>query len=251
MNNNIELYKKLYDIELADFINLKQYFINEDVNELSLAVMEYLSDFVTDDLELSLMMFEDVCNAMRNVDPSTDNFIFDGVEYTFKDLSKLNVAELIDLESYFSDENILKVCHILFRPIVSENGCIEEYEGTSKYNDVFNKVPFHRVIGGYLKYVEFRNSFKEDYQYLYAEDDDETEEDNRQIKEVTEQDIFAEEFGWYGMVFTASNNNFLEISGHKSVLSAPADEFLNFMNFFKQKCKLDIDKIKGGKNQPQ
>ncbi len=246
MYNKVDLYRRLYDIELGNFVSLKEAVLSDDVDRLTLEVLEYLSDFITDDFEESTILFEEVIKSLSNIPEAVSEFEFNGVVYKMTDIDKLTTAELIDLESYYEDNNIIKVCSILFRPIVPENGCIELYEGTSKYEGVVEKIPFNLLMGGYSKYLEYRNSFKDRFQYLFKEPE-ETEESNEFDFSLDEEAQFSEEFNWYSMLFTASKEGYLAIGGHKSVLDSPAEEFLQFMNFFKRKCELDINRIKAPK----
>lgn len=43
------------------------------------------------------------------------------------------------------------------------------------------------------------------------------------------------------MLYTAANEEYLKIN---DVVKSPAEEFLNFMNFYKKKNQLEIEKMK-------
>jgi hypothetical protein len=50
-----------------------------------------------------------------------------------------------------------------------------------------------------------------------------------------------EEFMWYQMLYVAANEQYLNIN---KVIGSNAIEFLNFMNFYTRKTKLENNRIK-------
>lgn len=87
--------------------------------------------------------------------------------------------------------------------------------------------------------MEFKQELIGNLQYLYSGTIGETEEN--QEKFISDEQAFAEEFGWYPMLYTAANDDYLKIS---QVVQSPAIEFLHFVNFFKRKTELEINRIK-------
>ena len=95
--------------------------------------------------------------------------------------------------------------------------------------------------------MQFKQGVISNLTYLYEDNEDEIEtEDINEVINLTAEAQFAEEFGWYPMLYTFSKEQFIPIS---QVVSTSALEFLTFVNFFKRKCQLDNERIaKGSKS---
>ena len=234
---NVELYNKLYNIRLEDFEQIFNAFKTEDEEEISKTVLGYLDGFLEDPKYPLLTLFEEVVRVVGAQPPKEDSFEFNGVEYFAIDLDSLTTAEFIDLQNYIVDFEMVKLATILYRPKEDLNN----YQGTYKYKDAFKDIPFYLVVGGIRDFVSWNKQNPEKYPYLYSKE--EVEEDINNIS-YTEADEFAEEFSWMSMIYTCAKEGFLNISGHKDVLSSPADEFLAFMNFYKRKCQVETNMIK-------
>ena len=79
--------------------------------------------------------------------------------------------------------------------------------------------------------------------YLYKERQEEIVEDPTDF--IGDEEAFAEEFGWYPMLYIAANEDYLKI---EEVLQSPAIEFLTFMNFYTRKSQLDAARIARSQN---
>lgn len=128
-------------------VNIKQYiYINKVFKEefglmqiakiisiLSGCPIEKLYDVSLDDFKKI-----DFSWISKKIEPEIKNIIeIDGVRYgVIKNIKNITLAEYVDLEHYISniDENLHRVCAILMRPIIQEDGelyIIEKYNHDS------------------------------------------------------------------------------------------------------------------------
>jgi hypothetical protein len=91
--------------------------------------------------------------------------------------------------------------------------------------------------------LEFREQFVKKFGYLYSESNQESEDRNER-RLISDEQAFAEEFGWYPMLYVAAGEQYLNIS---KVIEQKAEEFLMFMNFYKRKTELDTKRINNHK----
>jgi hypothetical protein len=83
--------------------------------------------------------------------------------------------------------------------------------------------------------------------YLYKQREEVVEEgpEGNPTDFVGDEEEFAEEFGWYPMLYIAAKEDYLKI---EEVLQSPAIEFLTFMNFYTRKSQLDAARIARSQN---
>lgn len=77
--------------------------------------------------------------------------------------------------------------------------------------------------------------------YRQRDEDEERLSKKEPIYKYTEEQVFAEEFGWYPMLYAAAKEDYLNI---EKVLQTPANEFLTFVNFYIRKSELDANRIR-------
>jgi hypothetical protein len=92
--------------------------------------------------------------------------------------------------------------------------------------------------------LEFRKQFVTKFGYLYSESNQESEDRNEK-RLISDEQAFAEEFGWYPMLYVAAGEQYLNID---KVIESKAETFLTFMNFYKRKTELDTKRINNHKH---
>lgn len=233
---NIELYNRIYEINLVDFKKMFEAFLTEDTELISKTVLEYLEDYLEHPDYHFLELFEEVVRVIGAPLRKENSFEFEGEMYYLVGFDNMSTGEFVDLQSYIPENDYVKIATILYRP----KDDIENYQGTSKYENRFERVPYYLVMGGIKAFFDWNKQMPEIHPYLYSSDKPE-EEDSLIISDA---DSFAEEFNWYSMLYTAAKEGYLQINGYKDVISSPAQEFLAFMNFYKRKGEVEVAMIK-------
>jgi hypothetical protein len=89
--------------------------------------------------------------------------------------------------------------------------------------------------------LEFKQGINSRFRYLYPETNDfDEEESTNERKLISDEEAFAQEFGWYKMLYLAANEDYTKIN---TVIKSNAQEFLMFCNFYVRKTKLDNKRI--------
>ena len=94
-------------------------------------------------------------------------FEYNGVEYGFEpNLDNIKVGPFLDLDNLMKDgKQLHKICAILYRPITKKIGKlyqIEEYEGTSKYSDIMEKVNYKVAKGAMFFFINLLKALIQD-----------------------------------------------------------------------------------------
>ena len=134
----------------------------ESVNFVNLKSLEIFCGLeLRESYKLPMSSFGEIINSLAEAltedTPLVKKFWFrgsNGTEVEFgmiPDLQNISFGEYIDLENYISDwSNMHKAMAVLFRPITKhykELYDIEEYEGSSKYEDYMRRMPLNVALG--------------------------------------------------------------------------------------------------------
>mgnify|MGYP001212200171 CR=1 FL=1 len=242
MENN-RINELIYNINIVDYISIIEYVREGNFEQALNIIFTYLGEYIIEgDDEHNMRVADLALGILAKQPPLYQDFEYNGKPYRLVDFEKLSTGEFIDLEEYNKLEQFVRLAHIIYRP-ATETGEIEKYEGASKYEDIFENIPYVLVAQGLKHFKEFRATIISNYPYLYPQVETTSENDDNDFN-FTEEDNFSEEFGWYSMLYVAANEGYLKINGYDNVIDSPAEEFLAFMNFFKRKTELDIKRIK-------
>lgn len=162
--------------------------------------------------------------------------------YHLIDFDTMTTGEFIDLDFYYKDPQYSReFMSILYRKMNEDK--IESYDGSKPI--LFSKGTYSDYKSSMIAYLKWKEEFVSSYSYLYVkkseEDIDEVDVDENEQNFISEEQYFAEEYGWYPMLYIAANEDFLKI---EEVVKQPASAFLYFVNFFKRKQELDNNRIK-------
>lgn len=182
-------------------------------------------------VELSFYLQDRV--NMCNVDYQK-TFKFKGVEYGGLNLTKMTFGEYIDLASMVKSDisiymNIHKLCSILYRPIVTKdknNYTIKPYniDEHELQSEIFKELPVKYFFGAFINLFNYLNQTKKDYEILFGDRIDTTEEKDKEKKKEEEDNNLP----WYKMVMALSNEDFSKIG---FVTSRPVVECFNHLTY--------------------
>ena len=159
-----------------------------------------------------------------------------GLIYSLIDFNSMSTGQWVDLDFYCKD---FKYCKE-FMSIIYRTNHLEAYTGSNASS--MEDIGILEYRGAIKAYNEWKLGFVKSFPYLFPESDElDDEEDDDEIKFLTDEAQFAEEFGWYPILYMAANEQFLKID---EVTNKSASEFLYFVNFLKRKSVLDNNRIK-------
>lgn len=229
---NIEIYSRLpNNIEEMDDLAVAELLYD--------LAMEYYDLKTTEDFTEFFTKFQELPHSKPQM---KEKLNLKGVVYEALDFDKMTAGQYIDLDFYCKEFEYAK----RFMSIIYRVSHLEPYTGTNE--DSMDGIGILEYKGAINAYNEWKKEYVKMFPYLYEESDstDEEEETEDEVKFLTDEAQFAEEYGWYPMLFLASGENFLKID---EVTAKPATEFLYFVNFLKRKHQLDNNRIKSARKQ--
>lgn len=169
--------------------------------------------------------------------PMKDKLVLNNLVYGALDFDSMTTGQYVDLDTYAKDFDYAK----RFMSIIYRLNHLEPYIGSNE--EAMDGIGILEYKGAINAYNEWKKEYVKMFPYLYEEVDNtnQEEKDENEVKFLTDEAHFAEEFGWYPMLFAAANEDFLKID---EVTAKPATEFLYFSNFLKRKATLDNNRIK-------
>lgn len=235
----------LMDITIEDFLKIT----NLQSTDEAFVRKELIKHFKLEDM--NVVDFENFLNELQLILKQDAKFIqrftLNGIDYGFvPNLDNIKTKEWVDIDLYQADpQNIHRLLSILYRPVKKQKWYhkllnkdryeIEEYNGT---HNEFLQAPIE-VFLGMMVFLSFKDRVISNYQYLYPNTGN--SRNKEELFRYSSEAQFAEEFGWYPMIYTAANEDYSKIP---IVLESPALEFLTFVNFYIKKQELDNNRIK-------
>ncbi len=161
-------------------------------------------------------------------------FRFKGVKYGGLNLMKMTFGEYIDLVSYIKNDiyiykNIHKICAILYRPIIEEDGDnfkiakydLDEFE---LQQELFKELPVKYFFGALNNLYSYLFQIRKDFVVLFGEDRNDLPDD---LKKESKNDD-DNNLPWYRMIMALSDDDFTKIN---YVTSRPAIECFNHLTY--------------------
>jgi hypothetical protein len=163
--------KKLGDIELQQWFELKEYLESEpDDSKIAFQMLNILCEISplesrrmqVDELDKVISQLNDIVQQKPNFAPI---FTHKGIEYGFiPNLDEVTAGEFVDLQKYETDFhtkgiNLYKIMSVLYRPVIDKASFdhykIQPYDG--RLNEAFRTMPIDVALGGHLFFCDLGN----------------------------------------------------------------------------------------------
>jgi len=203
-----------------------------------------LLDCYPEDIEeLAIDELEELLLSVKFIrDEPPKNYKSELDKYKLKPFNKITLGEFISLESYFSDNYILKlpnIVAILYRRVrVNEWGdeTLEPYNyHSSDRLDWFLDYPVTDVFGLLPEYIKFREGFIDQYKNLMTESyEDDFEIDSNMDAEdlkAVEEEKKQQKWGWEQLIWHLCNE---DLTKFHAVCDLPLILVFNFLGMRKE-----------------
>lgn len=193
--------------------------------------------------ELAIEELEELLLSVKFIrDEPPKNYKSELDKYKLKPFNKITLGEFISLESYFSDNYILKlpnIVAILYRRVrVNEWGdeTLEPYNyHSSDRLDWFLDYPITDVFGLLPEYIKFREGFIDQYKNLMTESyEDDFEIDSNMDAEdlkAVEEEKKQQKWGWEQLIWHLCNE---DLTKFHAVCDLPLILVFNFLGMRKE-----------------
>lgn len=193
--------------------------------------------------ELAIEELEELLLSVKFIrDEPPKNYKSELDKYKLKPFNKITLGEFISLESYFSDNYILKlpnIVAILYRRVrVNEWGdeTLEPYNYNSNDRlDWFLDYPVTDVFGLLPEYIKFREGFIDQYKNLMTESyEDDFEIDSNMDAEdlkAVEEEKKQQKWGWEQLIWHLCNE---DLTKFHAVCDLPLILVFNFLGMRKE-----------------
>lgn len=239
-----KLPKAWNQITIETFLELRTLSDEDGVFNYQIDVLCTLLDLYPEDFDdITLEELEELLLEVVYIkDEPPKNYKNTVGQFKLKPFNKITLGEFISLETYFSDNYILKlpnIIAILYRRVrVNEWGdkILETYNYHSNDRlDWFLDFPITDVYGLLPEYIKFRESFIEQYKNLMTEsyeDDFEIDEkmDAQEIKEI-EEEKKQKKWGWEQLIWNLCQE---DLTKFNAVCELPLILVFNFLGMRKE-----------------
>ncbi len=216
--------KRIQDLNITEISKIPVYDNTISEEEYTLEILEHFKDYYKQGEEIEFL------NQLNTIMLNPIELVNSIGKYKLIDFDNMTTGEYIDLDFYYSDvKYYANFMSILYR---ANN---EPYNGSQP--DLFKDVEFRFYNGAIKAYIEWKIEFIKNFKYLYSESSNETKSN---VMGFSDEELFAEEFGWYPMLYSAANEDFLKID---EVTKTKAVSFLTYVNFLKRKNELEANRI--------
>lgn len=139
----LEQYQKLQALDT----NLDEDFYTRKLLSIFCGVTDVLKVRQKDVVRVS----QKLAQVLAEPTPLRPFFTIEGTTFGFiPDLENITFGEYVDLDTSLSWPTMHKAMSILFRPVLNKRGdkyTIEKYESTTKYSELFKKMPLSVALG--------------------------------------------------------------------------------------------------------
>ena len=268
------------DLTLPAYLTLKQYKAMDEVYSLddnlqTLYTISAVSGIEIDEVKKwDIPTITAVWNTIKQIldDSSNIEFYpileFEGTQYGFTPMSKMSVAEYIDLDNLAKDKtkNLTDILSILYRPIKSHtikdikfktkstlkliftkesSEHLMDYYEVEDYNNelrkkqakLFDEFPASVALGALSFFFRGRQSIISRFPNLYSPDIQTSEESDDEERDRTIQ----EHYGWLNTLYELGKTPILSIGGENNLLTLNIVFVLNYMSMIRD---IDIETAK-------
>ena len=239
-----KLPKAWNQITIETFIELKTLSDEDGVFNYQIDVLCTLLDCYPEDIErLAIEELEELLLSVKFIrDEPPKNYKSELGSFKLKPFNKITLGEFISLESYFSDNYILKLSNIvaiLYRRFrVNEWGdeTLEPYNYHSNDRlDWFLDFPITDVYGLLPEYIKFREGIIDQYKNLMTESyEDDFEIDSNMDAEdlkAAEEEKKQQKWGWETLIWNLCNE---DLTKFHAVCDLPLILVFNFLGMKKE-----------------
>jgi hypothetical protein len=231
-------------ITIETFIELRTLSEEDGVFNYQIDVLSTLLDCYPEDLDyITIDELEELLNEIKFIrEEPTKHYKTTLDKFTLKPFNKLTLGEFISLESYFSDNYILKlpnIIAILYRRVrVNEWGdnILEPYNYNSNDRlDWFLDFPITDVFGLLPEYIKFREGIIDQYKNLMTESyEDDFEIDSNMDAEdlkAVEEEKKQKKWAWEQLIWSLCNE---DLTKFNAVCELPLILVFNFLGMKKE-----------------
>lgn len=208
----MEIYQKSWEyITIEEYNEIVDIKTNTDgyIN-VALELLCYLTDSdIWDDMSTAEIIKKYKEISWINTKP-LNKFKKDILIYSYKDISKLSLAEWIDIDSAILENDIIKICAILYRQTEIDKWGNIEFEpyiySPDERREIFNNIPISSVFNLIEIVFEYRENLLSSYKELFESYEDEnlspdekemlSEAEVRQIENQIKIDNNKKNFAW-------------------------------------------------------
>lgn len=239
-----KLPKAWNQITIETFLELRTLSDEDGVFNYQIDVLCTLLDLYPEDFDdITLEELEELLLEVVYIkDEPPKNYKNTVGQFKLKPFNKITLGEFISLETYFSDNYILKlpnIIAILYRRVrVNEWGdeILETYNYHSNDRlDWFLDFPITDVYGLLPEYIKFRESFIEQYQNLMTEsyEDDFELDSNMDAEELkaVEEEKKQKKWGWEQLIWNLCQE---DLTKFNAVCELPLILVFNFLGMRKE-----------------